>query len=172
MQKIAKSIVEQSFYSRMPSPVGELTLLGEPAGLSAILWDGDFELGENRECLAALPRADRKPLMRSARSQLKEYFAGRRTEFDLPLVFHGTPFQRTVWKRLLDIPYGKTVSYQHQARRIGDVNKVRAVGNANGKNPISIIAPCHRVLGKDGSLTGFGGGLDRKRFLLTLESGG
>lgn len=172
MQKIAKSRVAESFYTRMSSPVGELTLLGEPAGLSAILWDCDFELAENRELLAALPRADREPTMRRARTQLKEYFARRRTAFDLPLVFHGTPFQQTVWRRLLDIPYGKTVSYEHQARRVGGAQKVRAVGNANGKNPISIVAPCHRVIGKDGRLTGFGGGLHRKRFLLELESGG
>ena len=171
MQRIARSIVDGSFYTLMDSPVGTLTLVGEHAGLSAILWDCDFTFGENRSDRERLRRKDGHPLMRQARLQLREYFQEKRTTFDIPLVFHGTPFQKQVWNRLLEIPYGETRSYQQQAARVGDINKVRAVGAANGKNPISIVVPCHRVIGKNGSLTGFGGGLGRKRLLLDLESG-
>ena len=103
-------------------------------------------------------------------AQLDEYFAGSRTEFDLPLKMAGSEFQRRVWRALQDIPYGETTSYGEIARRIGDADP-RAVGQANGRNPISVIVPCHRVIGADGSLTGYGGGLERKRILLELESG-
>lgn len=105
----------------------------------------------------------------NAARQLDEYFAGLRTEFDVPLLFAGTDFQKTVWRALLGIPYGKTVSYKELARKIAMPDAVRAVANANGANSISIFAPCHRVIGSDGSLTGYGGGLDKKLFLLDLE---
>ena len=105
----------------------------------------------------------------NAARQLDEYFAGLRTGFDVPLLFAGTDFQKTVWRALLGIPYGKTVSYKELARKIAMPDAVRAVANANGANSISIFAPCHRVIGSDGSLTGYGGGLDKKLFLLDLE---
>ena len=104
--------------------------------------------------------------------QLDEYFAGKRREFDVPLLFVGTDFQKKVWNELLNIPYGQTVSYGEMARRIGMPKSVRAVANANGANAISILAPCHRVIGSDGSLTGYGGGLAAKKTLLELESVG
>ncbi len=104
-----------------------------------------------------------------AAGQLDEYFAGRRTVFDIPLLFVGTDFQKTVWRRLLEIPFGETLSYASLAKEIGRPSSVRAVANANGANAISIFAPCHRVIGSDGSLTGYGGGIEAKRFLLRLE---
>ena len=104
-----------------------------------------------------------------ARQQLNEYFLNKRREFDIPLLFVGTDFQKKVWNELLKIPYGKAISYGDLAQRIGMPNAVRAVANANAVNAISIIAPCHRVIGSDGTLTGYGGGLERKRFLLELE---
>ena len=110
-------------------------------------------------------------LLKQAKQQLDEYFAGSRREFDIPLLFVGTDFQKRVWNELLCIPYGHTVSYGEMARNIGMPSAVRAVANANGANAISIFAPCHRVIGSDGSLTGYGGGLEAKRFLLALEMG-
>ena len=107
--------------------------------------------------------------LREARRQLEEYFAGHRREFDLPLRLHGTQFQRRVWDVLTEIPYGVTWSYGQLAKRIDHPNASRAVGLANGRNPISILVPCHRVIGANGSLTGYGGGLDRKQWLLAHE---
>lgn len=109
-------------------------------------------------------------VIEEASKQLDEFFAGRRREFDIPLLFVGTDFQKTVWNELLKIPYGQTISYGEMARRIGMPKAVRAVANANGANSISIFAPCHRVIGSDHSLTGYGGGLDTKRKLLELEA--
>jgi len=109
------------------------------------------------------------PLLLRASSQLEEYFGGARHTFDIPLNFQGTSFQKTVWQALLDIPYGQTRTYGEIAVQIGNAKAVRAVGAANGRNPISIIAPCHRVIGASGQLTGFAGGLDAKRTLLLLE---
>jgi methylated-DNA-[protein]-cysteine S-methyltransferase len=151
----------------MDSPVGILTLLAEERGLTAVLWDCDVV----DRCDPAADRDDRHPLVEDAKRQLREYFAGTRTRFDVPLALHGTPFQLAVWKLLCEIPYGETVSYGEQARRLGDVRKVRAVAGANARNPVSIIVPCHRVIGKNGDLTGFGGGLARKKLLLDLELG-
>ena len=105
------------------------------------------------------------------REQLDEYFAGGRTTFDLPLTMTGSPFQRRVWRALQDIPYGETISYGELARRVGAPATPRNVGSANGRNPVSVIVPCHRVIGADSSLTGYGGGLERKRILLELEAG-
>ncbi|RSN24641.1 cysteine methyltransferase [Amycolatopsis sp. WAC 04169] len=112
------------------------------------------------------------PVFVDTEKQLKEYFAGQRKEFDLPLSFGGTEFQRMVWEGLLGIPYGETVSYGQLADRLGRPTASRAVGLANGKNPISIIVPCHRVIGSNGDLTGYGGGVERKRHLLDFERGG
>ena len=106
-----------------------------------------------------------------ARAQLREYFAAERTEFDLPLAPAGSEFQMQVWRALTEIPYGETASYGEIARRIGAPGEARAVGSANGRNPIAVVVPCHRVIGADGSLTGYGGGLERNRFLLELEAG-
>ena len=108
-------------------------------------------------------------VIEEARRQLDEYFAGQRREFTVPLLFTGTDFQKSVWEELLNIPYGAAISYGEMARRIGKPRSVRALANANGANSISIFAPCHRVIGSDGTLTGYGGGLDAKRFLLELE---
>jgi methylated-DNA-[protein]-cysteine S-methyltransferase len=150
----------------LASPVGELTLVAKGDSLAAILWQDDrpgrVRLGEMRV------DASRPVLLETAR-QLNDYFAGRRTAFDLPLAFDGTAFQQDVWQALLTIPYGETRSYGDIARQIGRPQAVRAVGAANGRNPISIIAPCHRVIGASGELTGFAGGMLAKETLLTIE---
>jgi methylated-DNA-[protein]-cysteine S-methyltransferase len=120
--------------------------------------------------LNAFTKAQPDSPVRQACRELKEYFEGTRKSFDVPVMLNGTAFQVKAWRALLKIPYGKTRTYQQQAVKVGGAEKARAVGMANGKNPIPIIVPCHRVIGKDGSLTGFGGGLDTKRYLLDLES--
>ncbi len=152
--------------SKIPSPVGELTLVASEAGLVAVLWENDdparVKLGDVQD------EADHPVLARTA-AQLAEYFAGERRVFDLPLDFRGTDFQKSVWAQLLTIPFGETRSYGEIARNLGAPTASRAVGAANGRNPISIIAPCHRVVGASGSLTGFAGGLESKAFLLQLE---
>lgn len=158
-----------SYLSRtMASPVGELTLIASQKGLAAVLWENDDPARVRLE-----PRADdpHHSVLGEADRQLGEYFAGRRQAFDLPLDFHGTDFQQQVWAALLTIPFGETRSYADIATQIGKPKACRAVGAANGRNPISIIAPCHRVVGASGALTGFAGGLDAKRYLLGLESG-
>lgn len=124
-----------------------------------------------QKSLSAVYREQPSETILLAARQLDEYFARQRTRFDIPLLFTGTDFQRTVWNELLNIPYGTTISYGCLARRIGMPTHVRATANANGANPISIFAPCHRVIGSTGSLTGYGGGLSAKRILLELESG-
>ena len=150
----------------IPSPVGHLTLVASDAGLAAVLWEND---SPRRVPLAITAEDPKHPVLREAERQLKDYFAGKRTSFDLPLDFHGTDFQKRVWKALLKIPFGETRSYGQIAHALGKPTAMRAVGAANGKNPISIIAPCHRVIGKDGQLTGFAGGLKAKAHLLALE---
>jgi methylated-DNA-[protein]-cysteine S-methyltransferase len=148
------------------SPVGRLKLVGGDAGLEAVLWEND---NPRRVRLQNLTDDDGHPLLEEAERQLGEYFGGKRETFDLPLAFAGTPFQIEVWRALLTIPYGETRSYSEIARQIGHPAAVRAVGAANGRNPLSIIAPCHRVIGASGALTGFAGGIEVKRFLLDLE---
>jgi len=155
------------------SPVGPLTLVAAGGALAGVYMDQQRHLPPaGRLGEAATPGAEPPgdgPLAEAAR-QLAEYFSGQRTGFDLPLELEGTGFQRRVWAGLLDIGYGETISYGELGRRIGaPLSASRAVGLANGKNPVSIIVPCHRVIGADGSLTGYGGGLPRKRFLLDLE---
>ena len=154
-------------YLLMPSPVGELKLVGSERGLAAILWEDDDPA---RVRLGPLVEDVNHPVLLEARRQLEEYFAGKRTAFSLKLDFSGTDFQRQVWSALLTIPFGETRSYGQIARQIGRPSAVRAVGAANGKNPISIVAPCHRVIGANGALTGFAGGLEVKATLLKLES--
>jgi len=150
----------------MASPVGQLWLYASDAGLAALLWRED----NGRHLPGAAVTGKDHPTLVETERQLREYFAGARRSFDLPLDFHGTDFQRLVWTTLLAIPYGETRTYAQVAESIRNPSAVRAVGAANGRNPISIIAPCHRVVGSDGSLTGFGGGLENKAKLLALES--
>jgi methylated-DNA-[protein]-cysteine S-methyltransferase len=154
------------FSKKIDSPVGTLKLVATDAGLAAILWPNDdparVRLGEPVE-------SDTHPVLLETERQLREYFDGRRKVFDLKLDFSGTQFQRQVWEALLTIPYGETRSYAQIARQIGRPDAVRAVGAANGRNPISIVTPCHRVIGSSGKLTGFAGGLETKAFLLALE---
>lgn len=155
-------------YSMFPSPVGALKLVASDHGLAAILWENDRA---DRVPLGELVEDREHPVLAETARQLDEYFAGTRIRFDLPLDFRGTDFQKSVWAALLTIPAGETRSYAEIARQIGRPSACRAVGAANGKNPISIIAPCHRVIGSDGSLTGFAGGLAGKKYLLELERG-
>jgi len=150
----------------MPSPVGALTIVASDDGIVAILWEKD---NPDRVRVGAPVDQPDHPHLRRAISQLEEYFAGSRHMFDLPLDFRGTDFQKKVWNALLAIPFGETRSYADIARSIGSPTATRAVGAANGRNPISIVAPCHRVIGADGGLTGFAGGLEAKQFLLQLE---
>lgn len=155
-----------SLYTLMPSPVGTLTLVSQDQRLIAVLWEQERE---NRVRLGPLQRDDRCPVLIETAHQLSEYFAGKRRRFDLALAFTGTAFQRQVWDALLSIPFGETRTYGQIAQQIGNPSAVRAVGAANGRNPISIIAPCHRVIGASGGLTGFAGGLAAKQYLLALE---
>jgi methylated-DNA-[protein]-cysteine S-methyltransferase len=152
----------------MDSPVGELKLVANGNRLAAILWENDKP---NRVRLPEIVEADDRPVLIETERQLNEYFAGTRDRFDLELDFQGTDFQKKVWAALLTIPFGETRSYSDIARQIGNINAVRAVGAANGRNPISIVAPCHRVIGASGDLTGFAGGLTNKMLLLSLEAG-
>ena len=152
------------WFDEMTSPVGTLLLAADSDGIRhirfererhAIRREGDWQRDPGR--------------LAFVREQLEQYFAGERREFDLPLAPRGSEFQLRVWNELRAIPYGRTVSYSHVAMRIGDLEAVRAVGAANGRNPLPIVVPCHRVIGADGSLVGFGGGLPRKRWLLAHE---
>ena len=152
-------------YDEMDSPVGTLRLVADRRGLREIR----FERERHPKPAHAGWVRDAAPL-RSARAQLEEYFAGVRKDFELPLHAVGTAFQLEVWEELRRIPYGATISYGELARRIGKPQAMRAVGAANGRNPLPIVVPCHRVIGADGSLTGFGGGLPTKRHLLALEA--
>jgi len=153
-------------FTTLASPVGELKLVAKDARLAAILWENDKP---NRVRLGPMHEAVDNPILVRAVRQLQEYFAGTRNRFELELDFVGTDFQKKVWQALLTIPFGETRSYSQIARQIGNPGAVRAVGAANGKNPISIVAPCHRVIGASGKLTGFAGGLEAKERLLTLE---
>ncbi|HSX63253.1 MAG TPA: methylated-DNA--[protein]-cysteine S-methyltransferase [Pseudoxanthomonas sp.] len=153
------------FHQRIESPVGPLLLAADDHGLRLI------EFHSPRHPMAKLDqwREGDHPLLQAAHSQLDEYFAGEREDFDLPLAPQGTDFQQKVWYMLASIPYGQTISYAQLAQRVGKPTAMRAVGAANGRNPLPIVLPCHRVIGADGSLTGFGGGLPTKHYLLKLE---
>jgi methylated-DNA-[protein]-cysteine S-methyltransferase len=146
----------------VPTPVGELTLVASRSGLRRILWAGQAppERCEDGSC----------DVLDEAARQLRAYFAGDLRRFDLPLDLVGTEFQVAAWRALADIPFGTTVTYGEQAQRLGRPKAVRAVGAANGRNPLPIVLPCHRIVGADGSLVGFGGGLPRKRALLEHEA--
>ncbi|MDB5712379.1 MAG: cysteine methyltransferase [Sphingomonas bacterium] len=153
-------------FRKMFSPVGELTLVASDTGLTAILWEND---DPDRVRLGAMIEDGNDAILAAAEQQLRAYFAGTLTTFTVPLDFQGTDFQKSVWAALLTIPFGETRSYGEIARQIGRPSASRAVGAANGRNPISIIAPCHRVIGSNGGLTGFAGGLEAKAFLLGIE---
>lgn len=169
-------------YTELDTPVGRLRIVAEDGAVTAIEFDGlpagpmpaSAERAARRS--AARPvgeRGDDEPVLRSATTQLAEYFAGRRTSFDLPLAPEGSDFQRQVWKLVQDIGFGETATYGELAARLGHRGSAaRAVGLANGANPIPIVIPCHRVVGAGGRLTGYAGGLDRKRALLELERQG
>ena len=156
-------------YRLLTSPLGNIIVAGDREGLRRL----DFQIG--RYGAISIPREWEEdpsfPLLRRAAEQLSAYFEGRRRSFTLPLAPVGTPFQQRVWAELQRIPYGETLSYSQLARRAGRPLAIRAAGAANGKNPISIVIPCHRVVGKDGSLTDYGGGLEKKAALLDLEGG-
>jgi len=155
-----------NYYTIFDSPIGDLLTVGDGESLNRL-----HMLGSRKrvELNPAWQRDD--DAFDDVRSQLGEYFAGSRREFDLPLNMFGNPFELRVWEELQTIPYGETASYGQIAQRIGNPGAPRAVGLANGRNPIAVIVPCHRVIGADGSLTGYGGGLERKRLLLDLEAG-
>ena len=153
-------------FMEMPSPVGILKLVATENALVAVLWENE---NPKRVRLAELIEQVNHPILLETQKQLREYFAGTRQQFDLPLDFEGTVFQKKVWQALLSIPFGENRSYRDIAEQVGNIKAVRAVGAANGKNPISIIAPCHRVVGVNGKLVGFAGGLNNKEILLGLE---
>jgi methylated-DNA-[protein]-cysteine S-methyltransferase len=165
----AMPLVPPQIYLRktIASPVGDLRLFARDAGLAAILWRDDPGLHLPP---GAIVQSAVHPVLSETERQLREYFGGERKTFDLPLDFHGTDFQKMAWSALLTIPYGETRTYAQMAQLIGRPTAVRAIGAANGRNPISIVAPCHRVIGSNGTLTGFGGGLENKAKLLALES--
>lgn len=150
-------------YRYLDSPLGRLLLVGNDAGLNLVHMDEQTRLPPQTSWTQAERQLDQ------ACRQLDEYFGGQRRRFDLPLAPRGTAFQQAVWRALLEIPFGETCTYRQQAERIGRPTAIRAVGTANGANPLAVIVPCHRVIGSDGSLTGYAGGLARKALLLELE---
>jgi len=152
-------------WTALDSPVGRLTLVAGQTGLRAILWPDSPALAAlSPECRAE------SPLLQQAGAELSGYFEGTITSFTVPLEWHGTPFQIAVWRALCTIPYGETLTYSAVARQVGKPSAIRAVAQAIGRNPIGIMIPCHRVIGSDGSLTGFAGGLETKAALLALEA--
>lgn len=155
-------------FTRLPTPLGELVLAASDIALTGVYFPTSRH-GSPPTDGAEWLEHDRHEVLVRAREQLTEYFVGTRTSFDLPLEAAGSAFERRVWDALRAIPYGTTTSYSQLARRLGDIRATRAVGAANAKNPIPIIVPCHRVVGAHGELTGFGGGIDRKRWLLEHE---
>ena len=157
----------QLFHKQISTPVGCLTVVAHDTALVAVLWENDDP--KRVRIASSEEQADHFVLLQTE-MQLNEYFAGKRQGFDLPLDFIGTDFQKQVWNALLNIPFGETRTYLEIAMQIGNAKAVRAVGVANGKNPISIIAPCHRVIGANGKLVGFAGGLENKKILLEIES--
>jgi methylated-DNA-[protein]-cysteine S-methyltransferase len=154
-------------YKFLDSPVGKLKLVASETGLVAVLWEND---DPRRVPLDNLVEDKNHLILLEAERQLNEYFAGERRSFSIPLDMRGTPFQKDVWRALLAIPFGETLNYGQIAKQLGKSGASRAVGAANGRNPISIVVPCHRVIGSTGKLTGFAGGLDAKSRLLNLET--
>lgn len=166
---VARRADPERSYVTMESPIGTLTLVATTVGLSE-LW---FDKPAAREVQRAIGRpSPRNPILVDSAHQLRDYFGAKRRHFDIPLDLSGTEFQQRAWLALLDIPFGETRTYAEHAVRIGHPRAIRAVGAANGRNPIAIVVPCHRLVGSDGSLTGFGGGLPAKDWLLSLEREG
>lgn len=161
MSIVARCLIAQCF---IDSPTGPLTLAASDHGLVALRW------GDKRKEIVA-PEDTRHPILQQATEELAAYFSRRRTDFSVPLDLRGTPFQQAVWTLLREIPYGQTTSYGALARTLGGLGKAQAVGLAASQNPIGIIVPCYRVIGKTGALTGFAGGLETKAFLLEHERG-
>lgn len=151
------------------TPVGDLTLLASSSNLLAVLWDNVCEAPQQKPLIASIKQTKSHPIIMETQKQLNEYFRGERQEFNLPIALNGTDFQKQAWQQLIKIPYAETISYGEQALRLGNKNKARAVGLANRMNPLSIIIPCHRVIGGNGRLVGFAGGVARKAYLLDLE---
>jgi methylated-DNA-[protein]-cysteine S-methyltransferase len=149
----------------MKSPIGQLLLVAHEQALTHLIWSSSTDA----KALKKQSLNKETPLLKETKKQLNEYFSGKRTVFNLALQPSGTDFQKKAWKALEKIPFGKTWSYKEQALRLGSENAMRAVGGANGCNPISIVVPCHRVIGANGKLTGYGGGIEKKRILLELE---
>ncbi|OOP62081.1 cysteine methyltransferase [Arthrobacter sp. SRS-W-1-2016] len=154
-------------HTTIDSPLGQLTLTARDESLTGIFFEGHWHMPPSEFFGEAVSAED--PVFQQATRELGEYLSGERTVFDVPFQVSGNPFQQRVWARLEHIPYGETVSYGELATELGDRNLSQAVGSAVGRNPLSIIIPCHRVVGRDGRLTGYAGGLDNKRFLLDLE---
>lgn len=165
--QVTTSVAPQvRLYTTIDSPIGELLLLGDGHALRGLYMQG------GRKPITIAPSWEPSTThFADVQAQLRAYFAGQRVTFDVPLAMDGAPFERRVWRALQDIPYGETISYGELARRLGQPSAARAVGLANGRNPIAVIVPCHRVIGANGTLTGYGGGLERKRLLLDLERG-
>lgn len=163
------NLPSDAVFDTFTSPIGELTLIGSSHGLHAVWWESDLTHQEFKTAIAKLRRTTECSVLQQAKMQIELYFSGKLNSFDLPLVIEGTGFQRKAWRALQSIPFGETISYGEQAARIGDKNKARAVGGANRLNPICIVIPCHRVIGANGLLVGFGGGVAIKSFLLSHE---
>lgn len=157
--------------SHMQTPIGSIIIEENGAAITALYLDKDEDKDEKTTSpqSSSCPQCPQTPLLQEAQKQLNEYFAGTRKKIELPIHLQGTKFQQKVWKALQQIPYGETRSYGEIAASIGNPKASRAIGGANNKNPIMIIVPCHRVIGADGSLVGFGGGLPAKKYLLDLE---
>ncbi|MBS96258.1 MAG: methylated-DNA--[protein]-cysteine S-methyltransferase [SAR202 cluster bacterium] len=160
--------MNEYFYKKIISPLGYLYLITDDTHLRAVIYETKRNYFERLISIAS-PRDN--SLINLTELQLSQYFSGERKKFDLPLFYEGTPFQMNAWNSLLQIPYGTTISYAQQAENIENSKAVRAIGHANSLNPISIIIPCHRVIGKSGKLVGYGGGLDSKKYLISLEKG-
>lgn len=157
-----KSDEAQIFYHIMNSPIGKLGIIADDRGIQDILFESELDnIGGTKK---------QTPLLKEATAQLKEYFEGKRKTFDLPLTMQGTDFQTSVWKALIEIPYGETKYYSQIAQEIGNPKAARAIGLANNKNRIPILIPCHRVIGKNGALVGYAGGMEIKEILLQLEA--
>lgn len=168
-------MIENTIYkSYITTPIGELLACVSSLGVCMLdFYDNEqteIELDKLKKCFQASIVEEKTPLFLELEKQLKAYFSKQITEFNLPLDLRGTDFQQRVWESLLNIPYGKTISYKEQAITLGNIKGIRAVASANGMNPVAIIVPCHRVIGQNGSLIGYAGGLWRKKFLLELES--
>ncbi|PCJ19532.1 MAG: glycosyltransferase [Candidatus Cloacimonadota bacterium] len=168
MNKLLKTIPEGSSYCFYKSPFQKILLVACNKYLRALIFEKSFDFRDIAQYTSINENKSHSILSETCK-QLEQFFTNKRKNFDIPLYLEGTDFQKSSWGVLKTIPYGKTISYQEQAKQLGDIKKCRAVGAANGKNPIAIIVPCHRVIAKSGALQGFGGGLDFKKYLLNLE---